>query len=1193
MGIDIEALGVIHTEEQQSIEKEVSFITFSEKPTEGTSYQQVSLVDLNMMSGSSEVLRTAIGGYFKNVPRAYAMRYTAMASRQYSVDDLRLTTPPAFVRMDPRAGENINPYVFSITSYSNESINEHLRMTEGETGITSLETGDTEDDSEIYTNRDIGTLLNRNTGLATRYQDTLLPSIKFVVHIEGNPYPYGNNPSVLSDTATGNKFWKTLWMGGEFASEEYAAIYKNATYDDHFIHFPLLYRKAQIKALHPDEDIAKTFTSENHQTDTYLETSFEYNKHLKNYQNFVGALPDEKLIPNYYLMHTIKQHYDYLLENDISIEEASSAAAYKHYKMDTRLMDYCTLSNTIDAETFISYFDDLGTPVYTEGFELEDGTIYESHDQKPFEGYLDTLLPKYYNSVVGEVKDHLRSIQRNILFNHNARNYTKGSGTDMPSAEEGVTSASNQRKLLPYYATIALQTDSLNDFSESDAGAGFEKPGPDKVRSSIEKYDYSTMLLRALKECFLNQSGVKSTLQPTDKKFLVNQTMFERSSAKLTAGNLALTEGFTGLVAGVAPTWSSEGDKYHSGAGGSVGFGYGASAGEAGQSYFDFAEAGEKQPFRNRTISNVANFRTVDFMELIIHNMLNYKNTNLDFICVNSDSVESLAAYDEKGVYRSYNSKNAISLINEIVAQFATDDSAYYLDSSYALFNSTRPNIGAHLGSLSGRNPNSATSSEYEVLAYRVQKSGAQGIIQNFWFWNSHGTEDEDKKNWPFRFVDSQVKYGVNYSYKVYAYYLVTGAKYETSAFQLSRIIGPVYDREFNDDPDTDEKIYDYDTDKIRAYCVEMFDPDTGEATPDLLKLAAYGPSSTYGPGGGFGTGLREDGSAPVDPAFSELLEELEISSHSTEAQRIAISRATSYDYVDTEAEPAPPYMANFIVTAQPSYKVIEVPIEEKTFKIADSPPNIINAVPGYARDNSNKILFELYYQVFNPSEYPVSISAQDSLDKVSYISGKDITMFNHVREYSVSRPSAVQIYRLPEMPKYFSDFDGALRTEIDLKIKDSLSSYTSCVYSDTIKTNTKYYYLFRAVSENSVTGYIDNVLQVELVNDGGYKYPIFKTLFDTDIEEMREENSFGKVSKEFKSVIQLIPADSQITMDDSMVSYENTSTAEYDNIKIGSAVADTIWGKTFKLRLTSKKTGKKIDLNITYNDPSGNLLED
>ena len=54
----------------------------------------------------------------------------------------------------------------------------------------------------------------------------------------------------------------------------------------------------------------------------------------------------------------------------------------------------------------------------------------------------------------------------------------------------------------------------------------------------------------------------------------------------------------------------------------------------------------------------------------------------------------------------------------------------------------------------------------------------------------------------------------------------------------------------------------------------------------------------------------------------------------------------------------------------------------------------------------------------------------------------------------------------------------------------------------------------------------------------------------------------------------------------------DQTARSQYDEVDIGTA-EETIWGKTFKIRLTSKKTGKKIDLNITYNDPDIKLEED
>ena len=60
------------------------------------------------------------------------------------------------------------------------------------------------------------------------------------------------------------------------------------------------------------------------------------------------------------------------------------------------------------------------------------------------------------------------------------------------------------------------------------------------------------------------------------------------------------------------------------------------------------------------------------------------------------------------------------------------------------------------------------------------------------------------------------------------------------------------------------------------------------------------------------------------------------------------------------------------------------------------------------------------------------------------------------------------------------------------------------------------------------------------------------------------------------------MPNITQLEFDDSEVDYTNTALEEVSNLIIGTK-EDSIFDKTFKIRLTSKKTGKKIDLNITY----------
>ena len=128
------------------------------------------------------------------------------------------------------------------------------------------------------------------------------------------------------------------------------------------------------------------------------------------------------------------------------------------------------------------------------------------------------------------------------------------------------------------------------------------------------------------------------------------------------------------------------------------------------------------------------------------------------------------------------------------------------------------------------------------------------------------------------------------------------------------------------------------------------------------------------------------------------------------------------------------------------------------------------------------------------------------------------------------------------------------------------------------IKTNQKYYYLFRALNENRLPGQLSEIYEAELINDGGYTYSNFDILFEEDLEE----EIFVDPTLTFKKLIQLQPNMSQIVFNDGAVDYTNTAASQMGAMALGDA-DDLIWGKTFKIRLTSKKTGKKMDLNVTY----------
>jgi hypothetical protein len=326
-------------------------------------------------------------------------------------------------------------------------------------------------------------------------------------------------------------------------------------------------------------------------------------------------------------------------------------------------------------------------------------------------------------------------------------------------------------------------------------------------------------------------------------------------------------------------------------------------------------------------------------------------------------------------------------------------------------------------------------------------------------------------------------------------------------------------------------------------YCVEYYDPYTDGAVADHLEADGYQRTTDE-----------------------------EKSSLASESVRIATSR----DPGDSRK----PYFANFIVTTQPSLKIFEIPYMSKTLKVLDHPPNKLYIEPSYVEDNTNKILFELHYETFDPREYPTTISPTDESAKEQYLNSNNLLKSGKLKKESVSRQERIEVYRLGRRPNSFKDFEDSFIHSVDLKMDVSDSTYTgACIY-DRIPSNKKFYYAFRVLNENGYFGHMDEIVEVEYINDGGYRYAMFNTLY----EEELKEDVFSNISVNAQKVVQIVPNIQQSILNTDEADFGNTASGELVDGKVNLGVAeDLIWDKTFKIRLTSKKTGKKLDLNVTY----------
>ena len=213
---------------------------------------------------------------------------------------------------------------------------------------------------------------------------------------------------------------------------------------------------------------------------------------------------------------------------------------------------------------------------------------------------------------------------------------------------------------------------------------------------------------------------------------------------------------------------------------------------------------------------------------------------------------------------------------------------------------------------------------------------------------------------------------------------------------------------------------------------------------------------------------------------------------------------------------------------------------------------------------------------------YPTPINNDERTKSQIYKTSNNMIAGEQIAKRSVSRPSMLEVYRIDKKPKSISDFDNNLVFTKDLSIENmQQQKHTSCFYEEKIRTNKKYYYLFRFLNANGDSGYLSPIQVAELINDGGYKYTKFDVIYES---ELQEEDS-RQDSTQFKKLLQITPAIDHLKLNDANVDYSMPAISQKDQLKgmVGNA-KDLIWGKTFKFRITSKKTGKKIDLNIKYN---------
>ena len=273
-------------------------------------------------------------------------------------------------------------------------------------------------------------------------------------------------------------------------------------------------------------------------------------------------------------------------------------------------------------------------------------------------------------------------------------------------------------------------------------------------------------------------------------------------------------------------------------------------------------------------------------------------------------------------------------------------------------------------------------------------------------------------------------------------------------------------------------------------------------------------------------------------------------------------------------------YVADFNFYYEPSFKIFEIPIMTKNITVLDHPAGDLDVTPFQKIDNSQTLGFLIRAESFEPAAtFPQTITLADKKYKSVYLTSNDLAEGAPLKGRSVTQQSAIEIFRMDTRPTNLTDFESNLYKTISLKIKDTQQYLSEYVFYDKVQTNKKYYYIMRFLNEKGSPGTLSPIIQAELIDDGGYKYSLFENIFEEDLVEERSTNP----STPFKKLMHILPTPAQLFLNTENIDFTQTAVSQLSNLKVGST-DNSLFDNTFKVRLTSKKTGKKIDLNLTFN---------
>ena len=285
-------------------------------------------------------------------------------------------------------------------------------------------------------------------------------------------------------------------------------------------------------------------------------------------------------------------------------------------------------------------------------------------------------------------------------------------------------------------------------------------------------------------------------------------------------------------------------------------------------------------------------------------------------------------------------------------------------------------------------------------------------------------------------------------------------------------------------------------------------------------------------------------------------------------------------------------YRARLKVSVSPSFQVVEIPIFSKEIAAWDRPtlPPEIYFYNESGKKNNVGMLFRPNVNSEFNAQYlfkPIGTSDDSVVEKLE-LSKDNLygTVFSS--KYFNGR---YEIYRMDSPPKKISDFENNLLVEVD-QVAEILSKknttvankgerhnytldYPNASFEDVVLPHKKYYYLFRTLTYHGAPSNYSPIYELELLQDSN------DTKIVVNEYKIPQQKDYTYV-KEAKRLLRITPNFEQLLFNENHDSLESAlqdiGILEEDKLFNGNII-----GKQFKIRITSKHTGKKMDINLRF----------